>query len=58
VVCAWGNHGAHQERSKAVVKLLRDAGVKVHVLRTNANGEPAHPLYLRGDLKPQSWVPD
>ena len=56
VVCAWGNHGAHQERSKAVVKLLRDNGIKVHALKVNANGEPAHPLYLRGDLEPKTWV--
>ena len=32
-------------------------GVKVHVLRVNANGEPAHPLYLPGNLKAKTWVP-
>ena len=49
VVCAWGNHGAHQERSKRIGELLK--GHKLHTLRVNANGEPAHPLYLPSRLK-------
>jgi len=54
VVCAWGNHGAFRERSSLVKVLLR--GKKLHVLRLNANGEPAHPLYLPGRLEPISWA--
>ena len=50
VVCAWGNHGAHLGRSRAVRELLR--GVRLHALRLNSSGEPAHPLYLRGSLEP------
>ncbi len=57
VVCAWGNHGAHLGRSASVLRLLRDAGVKLHALRMNGDGEPAHPLYLPGDLKPIELVP-
>lgn len=53
VVCAWGNHGIHQERSKQIRKLLKDH--MLHTLRVNANGEPAHPLYLPGKLKPVTW---
>ena len=56
VVCAWGNHGAYLGRSGAVVSLLRDAAVDLHLLKMNACGEPAHPLYLRGSLRPQRWT--
>lgn len=55
VVCAWGNHGAHLGRSGKVATLLNGAGVRLHVLKMNAGGEPAHPLYLSGSLRPQSW---
>lgn len=54
VVCAWGNHGAFQDRSARVRGLLKKT--KLHVLRVNANGEPAHPLYLPGRLEPISWA--
>jgi len=56
LVCAWGNHGAHLERSRRVIALLRGAGVDLHVLKVNGSGEPAHPLYLRGSLRPQVWT--
>ncbi len=52
VVCAWGNHGAHRERSARVLALLRDAGIETHALRMNRAGEPAHPLYLPAALTP------
>jgi hypothetical protein len=55
VVCAWGNHGAHGERSRAVRRLLGTVQGKLHALRLNGSGEPAHPLYLPGRLKPTRW---
>lgn len=55
-VCAWGNHGAHLERSRRVVALLRGARIDLHVLKLNGGGEPAHPLYLRGALRPKLWT--
>ena len=53
VVCAWGNHGAYLGRSAKVLELL--SGVPLHALKINGIGEPAHPLYLAGTLKPARW---
>jgi hypothetical protein len=55
VVCAWGNHGAHLGRSAQVRQRLESAGIPLHVLRLNAGGEPAHPLYLPARLAPVPW---
>jgi hypothetical protein len=55
VICAWGNHGAYLGRSSQVRGLLREAGILLHVLRLNTNGEPAHPLYLPARLAPARW---
>jgi hypothetical protein len=52
VVCAWGNHGAHLERAARVRKMLEQDRLKLHVLRLNASGHPAHPLYLPQNLTP------
>ena len=53
-VCAWGNHGAFLERSSRIKDLLKNQ--KLHTLRVNANGEPAHPLYLPANLRPCPWA--
>ena len=55
VVCAWGNHGLHLERSKAVLDLLKKDRIGLSYLRLNSSGQPAHPLYLPGSLKPTAW---
>ena len=55
VVCAWGNHGLHRRRSEKVISYLKKTQVKLHVLRLNGAGEPAHPLYLPGTLEAQRW---
>ena len=56
VVCAWGNHGGHLFRSREILGKLKANNISLHTLRVNANGEPAHPLYLPGSLKPTSWA--
>jgi hypothetical protein len=55
VVCAWGNHGAHLDRAPAVLSLLKAHGMRLHLLKKNESGIPAHPLYLSGTLKPLPW---
>lgn len=52
VVAAWGNHGAYLDRSRQVLRLLARLRIVPHVLRVNAGGEPAHPLYLPKALRP------
>lgn len=44
-VAAWGNHGQLQGRGQAVLSLLQNAGVELHVLKMSKVGEPVHPLY-------------
>ena len=55
VVCAWGNHALHLERAHRVVQMLREHEIALHFLRMNDCGQPAHPLYLSGKLKPRLW---
>jgi len=50
----WGNDGSHLARAQAVRKMLPH----LHVLKVNASGEPAHPLYLKADLRPFLWSVD
>ena len=52
VVCVWGNYGQYLSRSAAVLKMLS----KPYCLHVNRSGEPAHPLYLRNDLRPRPFI--
>lgn len=54
VVAAWGNHGIFMDRSSRVREML---GERLTILRLNASGEPAHPLYLPKSMTPTKWVP-
>jgi hypothetical protein len=57
LVCAWGNHGAFAARAAQVVALLRAHHIPLHALKLNANGSPAHPLYLPASLVPVPFNP-
>lgn len=53
-VAAWGNH--IRDRDAFVLRtLLRQSGVRIHVLRLTKAGNPEHPLYLARNLVPVSW---
>ncbi len=48
VVAAWGNDGSRLGRAEEIKKVLPS----LHYIKMNKSGEPAHPLYLRSELKP------
>lgn len=56
VVCAWGNDGAHRERSSFVKQQLESNKVELYCLKVNKTREPFHPLYASKKLKPQRWT--
>jgi hypothetical protein len=56
-VCAWGNSGGLGGRASAVIAHLRAAGRPLHHLGMTGRGEPRHPLYLPGDVRPRPLLP-
>lgn len=52
VVAAWGTNGAHMKRDDHVRQLIGN----LHYLHLTQDGDPGHPLYLPGNLKPVPWV--
>ena len=51
VVAAWGANGTFRQRGEAVRAMLP----RLHYLRLTKGGQPQHPLYLPGDLRPVLW---
>ena len=47
-VAAWGNYGKFLNRSEKILASLD----QLHCIQMNKSGEPAHPLYLKAELKP------
>jgi len=52
-VAAWGNHGKFLNRSVEILSSLD----QLHCIKMNKSGEPAHPLYLKAELKPVPMIP-
>lgn len=52
VIAAWGSHGTFRGRSGEVRQLLMSRGVPLYCLERSKDGQPKHPLYLKGDLQP------
>jgi len=46
-IAAWGNNGNLYSRDKQVLSLVSN----LMCLKVNKSGQPAHPLYLKKDLK-------
>lgn len=55
VVAAWGAHGIHRDRARAVAQLL--GRHKLWCLGTTKDGHPRHPLYVKGDQPLVRWRP-
>ena len=56
VVVAWGANGHIRGRDREVLALLERESVVPHALRILASGQPEHPLYLPGSLRPQPYA--
>jgi len=56
VVCGWGDK-ANPELARRAVIVMHELG-PLHALKVTKSGNPGHPLYLPGDLKPTLWNPD
>ncbi len=56
VVAAWGNDGAYRSRSRQVVEMMDRARLQLMCLRITKVGEPEHPLYLPGKLRPTPFA--
>jgi len=59
IVTAWGAHKAVQmaERDRPLQFIGGLSSSKMHYLALTKSGEPGHPLFLRGDLKPIKYSP-
>lgn len=49
VIACWGEHGILLERAS---EIRSRHGRRLHALKLNRSGQPAHPLYLSGTLTP------
>ena len=56
IVCAWGSHGAHLDRGRAVEDLLRATGLPLYHLGLTKAGQPKHPLYIAYERQPELWA--
>lgn len=54
-VFAWGNHGAHRGRARAVLAQCTAGEAQLAVLGLTKQRQPRHPLYLSADVRPRRW---
>ncbi|SFD01140.1 DUF1643 domain-containing protein [Tropicimonas isoalkanivorans] len=55
ILCAWGAHGDHMGRGRAVERLLRQTGRPLCCLGLTRDGHPRHPLYISYGTRPEPW---
>ncbi|MEI4488391.1 DUF1643 domain-containing protein [Frigidibacter sp. MR17.14] len=54
-ICAWGLHGTHRGRDRAVLARLLARGAPLAALGLTRDGHPRHPLYLPAAAGPQPF---
>jgi len=54
-IAAWGVHGVHWGRDRAVLDLFAQAGIKLNCLGETKAGHPRHPLYLAYSAQPRPF---
>ncbi len=52
VIGGWGEHGKFMDRGQTVRDIFRAENGRLHALKINASGHPAHPLYIGYDKLP------
>ena len=55
VIAAWGVHGSHIGRDKAVVKLFAERSQRLHCFGLTKDGHPKHPLFLPSNVEVVSY---
>jgi len=55
VVFVWGTHGPFQNRDDTIISLLEGRGYCISLTK---HGHPAHPLYLKKNLRPVLFSKD
>lgn len=53
IVCAWGSSLPSWWPKRSALSAF--SGFRAYYLKLNKDGNPAHPLYLKGDLQPTLW---
>lgn len=57
IICAWGTHGAHLNRGKAVEHIMRTQPKPLTHLGLSIAGHPKHPLYIAYNKTLEIWEP-
>ncbi len=57
IVAAWGNHGAHLDRGRAVAGVLALSQRRLFSFGLTKAGQPRHPLYVGYAITPECWRP-
>jgi hypothetical protein len=55
LIAAWGAHKAAPRRGRDVAGLLASADIPMNCLGRTQQGFPKHPLYTKGDRRPEAW---